>query len=120
MKIIINWVLTSASLIILSEFTNLIHIEDFATALKLSVIINLILFILRVTSSFLKMMGCLTFGISYIAGLALSLMSLPIAFIKAEPYVRGYQIQGYRDAVIVSIIMTMISVLVLDRKKSPR
>lgn len=120
MRILVNWLLTGASLMILSEFTDLIQVLDFATALKLAIVINLILFVLRVMSGFLKIMGCLTFGISYVAGLVLSLMSLPIAFVKAMPYVRGYEIGGYKEALIVSVIMTLLSVLVFDTKKSSR
>lgn len=103
----------------LSEYTSLLVIDGFATALKLAVVISLIVFLLRILSGFLKVMGCLTFGLSYLAGILISIFSMPIALMESMPYVRGYRIVSYKEAIIVSIIMTVLSMLVFDTKKAP-
>lgn len=118
MKLLINWILSAIILFGLSEYTSLLVVDDFTTALKLAVVVSLIVFLLRIMSGFLKVMGCLTFGLSYLAGIVISIFSLPIALMKSMPYVHGYTIASYNGAIIVSIIMTFISMLVLDTKKS--
>lgn len=120
MKLLLNWILTAIILLGLAEYTSLLAIDDFATALKLAVVISLIEFVLRILSGFMKLTGCLTLGISYLAGILLSVFSLPIALMESMPYVQGYSIPSYYEAIIVSVILTFLSMLVLDRKKSPR
>lgn len=118
MKLLINWIISAIILFLLSEYTSLLKIADFTTALKLAVVMSFIIFLLRVLSGFLKVMGCLTFGLSYLAGLILSMLAMPIALIKAMPYVKGYTITGYDKAVVVSILLTLLSMMILDTKKS--
>ncbi|NLY36658.1 MAG: phage holin family protein [Tissierellia bacterium] len=118
MKLLLNWFLTAVILFGLSEFTSFLVIDDFTTALKLAIVISLIEFLLRIASGFMKFTGCLTLGISYLAGILLSIFSLPIALMESMPYVQGYSIPSYYEAIIVSVILTFLSMLILDRKKS--
>lgn len=121
MNLLIDWLFSAAILYGLSEYTTLVSVETFFIALKVSILVCFIAFIIRILSGFLKVLGCLTLGISYIAGLFLQLFALPIALLRAQPYIDGYSIPGKTEAFIVGIIMTVFSVIILDRnKKSSR
>lgn len=118
MNFIINWLLSAAILYGLSEYTTLLSLESFVVALKLSALVCFIAFILRIVSGFLKVLGCLTLGISYIAALLIQLLAIPFALLKVQPYLSGYSIPGQTEAMIVGIILTVFSGIILDRKKS--
>lgn len=121
MNLLINWLLSAAILYGLGEYTTLLTIENFVVALKVSILISFIAFIIRIISGFLKVLGCLTLGISYIAGLILQFLAMPIALLRAQPYIQGYAIAGKNEAFIVAIILTVFSAIILDRnKKSSR
>lgn len=117
MEMITSWIVTSLILYGLSDLTSLISVDSMMSALALALAISLLLVLIRFLSGFLKVMGCFTFGISYLVGLFVGIFALPLALVKAQSFVGGFSVPGYKEAIFASIIINLVSSLILDRKK---
>ncbi len=105
-------------LVFIFSYLNLfVHVESLEVALFVSFVITVFLFLIKILADVFKVMGCLTFGITYIVGVVLSIFALPMSIFYAQDYVSGFAVKNFFSAVVFSIIVSIAQSLV-DVKES--
>ncbi len=100
-----------------SHFNLFVHVQSLEVALFVSFIITVFLFSIKLLADVFKVMGCFTFGITYIVGVIMSIFALPMSIYYAQDYVSGFAVKSFFSAVIFSIIVSIAQSLV-DVKES--
>ncbi len=101
---------------IFSYFNYFVHVDSIKIALLVSLTVSIFLFLIKLLADILKVAGCFTAGLTYIAGLILSIFALPLALFYAQDYVDGFAVKSFLSAVLFSIIICIAQSLV-DVKK---
>ena len=115
MKLIINWII-NAVILYLGSMIGLIELDSFGTAFMLALVAAIITWGIRLLVIPLKGLGCLTFGITFIIGIILSIFAVPLALHYAQNFIDGYRATCGVNLVILAVLMSVINNLV-DRKR---
>lgn len=119
MRILLNWIVNAAILYFGATQFNLLTIDSFTTALIVSLVAAIITWLIRLATKPLKVLGCLTFGVSYIAGVVLALVAIPLAFYITQDLVAGFSVITIEKTLIISLIISLVNNLIFsgDTKK---
>lgn len=118
MRILLNWIVNAAILYFGATQFNLVVVDSFVTALIVSLVAAIITWLIRLATKPLKVLGCLTFGVSYIAGIFLGLVAIPLAFYITQDLVSGFSLLTMEKTLIISLIISLVNNLVFSSEKN--
>ncbi len=105
-------VIVTLLVFLFSHLNLFVHVKNLEVALLVSFVITVFLFIIKLIADVFKVMGCFTFGITYIVGVIVSIFALPTSILYAQDYVSGFAVKSYFSAIIFSVIITIAQSLV--------
>lgn len=118
MLILLNWLVNAAIIYFSSTQLGWVVVDSFTTALFVSLVAAIITWLIRLVTKPLKILGCLTFGVSYIAALLLGLVAIPLAFYLTEELVKGFAITTIGNTLLISIVISLVNSLVFSSQSS--
>lgn len=118
MRILLNWIVNAAILYFGATQFNLLTIESFPTAILASLVAAIITWLIRLATKPLKALGCLTFGLSYLLGIGLAVLAIPLAFYITQDLVPGFRLHAIESTLILSLIISLVNNLVFANDKN--
>ncbi len=111
-KIIVNWVLSSVCLYILSYLFHGIHFESFGSALIAALVLGLVNAVIKPIISLLSLpVTILTLGLFSLVINALMLM-------LTSRFVSGFVVSSFGTAFLASIVLSILNMLFIKERKS--
>lgn len=114
MRILLNWIVNAAIIYYGANQFGLLSVESFPTALLVSLIAALLTWLIRLATKPLKILGCLTFGVSYLAALVLGLVAIPLAFYLTQEFVSGFKITTMENLILISLVISLVNNLIFS------
>lgn len=117
MRLIINWFINAAIIYFGATNLGLIEVDSFQTALLVSLVAAVLTFVIRLATIPLKAFGCFTFGLTYLAGIILSIFAIPLALYLVPEFLKGVRTISTTKTVILGIIISVANNLVMMTKR---
>lgn len=117
MRLIINWFLNALIIYYGATRFQLIEIDSFQTALLVSLVAAILTFVIRLFTLPLKALGCFTFGLTYLAGIILSIFAIPLALYLVPEFIKEVRTLSTAKTVILGIIISVANNLVMMTKR---
>ncbi|HHT20402.1 MAG TPA: phage holin family protein [Tissierellia bacterium] len=114
MRILLNWLVNAIIIYFGSTQLGWVNVDSFTTALIVSLVAAILTWLIRLATKPLKVLGCLTFGVSYLAAVVLGLVAIPLGFYLTQELVSGFSITTMQNLILISLVISLVNSLVFS------